>query len=1200
MAKPCTTLIGGKEYSKHELMAAIAKGEFEELLGKQTNKALSSVEETAKALEGKEDVKLSSIVDAFSLPLKLFHWGKKGIKKFSPTSYMEMVTGEKKKANGVYFTADKDLAKSYKKFKPDGELYEASIILKNPKIVKLNKDTAFVSDEKLKEYKEQGYDGLIYEGATGFDEVVVFNPESIIRNTYDLSEAYHRAKADGSNPELVKAVEDLLAQPKAEGAKETAPEVSKQAETESKPTSEGMVGKTKSGGKKKTIATERAYEGKIRDEVKGELEKMGLTRPTQSMGEAESLAKEAIKTLGLDTAYEAVKAGDIVGAPAAEIYNAKLEELNNRMSKSTDEQELQMLASESAKIWNEFSKQALEGGQFSAQLRNIYEKSDLGYSYEKKVNEFKEMNGGEIPAEVEKKFKELDEQLKETDKKLKEAEERLGKLEAERAVKDIKESVSRKPKKDKKEEAKALIGEGINDLAEALGVKLMAVGDKRATIVTGLSKIGKGLILNGEATIENVAQKVREYVNEKFNGKFNFDEYEEDFNSAIKEGAKTEGKVRIETSLIRDLIAQGIDNIDDLVSALKERIKVEYPNATDREIRDAITGYGKTVNPSKDEVSVRLRKIKDIGRIVSAIEDIEQKKRPLRSGQQMDKLDAEQRAKRRELREALKTLPIEDADLDRQIKTQLDTAKQRLQNQIEDLERQIESGEKDKRVAKTIIPDEELQQLKSRRDELKKEYDEKFKDNTYEEQKRLELTKRATERRIAELQRRLKEGDFSKTEKRPVIEDTELSRLRAEKIRIKDEYDKEFYKQQLRNRDFWTKAKDYAWDAWGLTRALSATADLSFVLVQGLVNTVSHPLQAAKAFKTALEFSVSEKKTEQWLNNIKAQEWYPILKQSGLSLTEPSAELTAREELFNSGWTNMIWDAVGMLLKLKGDSAYEKWVAANPMKALERASVGYLDTLRVQRFLDGMQMLQLQGKDIQSDKQAYKNVADVINTFTGRASLGSLEQNKQMLTKIFFSPRNWASILKQTILLPRQLVKWQGGEFKPSVANKMAISDLSKFVGLTSGMVALAAVGLSDDGRDDTGVETDPTSTDFGKIKYGDTRVDPWGGRIQQIILMSRLIFDSMKRGEEVKRLGEGRTSTKEDLLIEQAFNKLSPSAQMVHRYLSSRYNSKGEKVTKYEEPYSFSQDLLDRLHPIIYDTLKELLKEDLLHWMGF
>ena len=35
------------------------------------------------------------------------------------------------------------------------------------------------------------------------------------KDAYNISEAYHKAKADGSNPELVKAVEDLLGKPKA-------------------------------------------------------------------------------------------------------------------------------------------------------------------------------------------------------------------------------------------------------------------------------------------------------------------------------------------------------------------------------------------------------------------------------------------------------------------------------------------------------------------------------------------------------------------------------------------------------------------------------------------------------------------------------------------------------------------------------------------------------------------------------------------------------------------------------------------------------------------------------------------------------------------------------------------------------------------------------------------------------------------------
>ena len=43
-------------------------------------------------------------------------------------------------------------------------------------------------------------------------QVMVLDPQKIRNAT---SEAYHKAKADGSNPELVKAVEELLGKPKA-------------------------------------------------------------------------------------------------------------------------------------------------------------------------------------------------------------------------------------------------------------------------------------------------------------------------------------------------------------------------------------------------------------------------------------------------------------------------------------------------------------------------------------------------------------------------------------------------------------------------------------------------------------------------------------------------------------------------------------------------------------------------------------------------------------------------------------------------------------------------------------------------------------------------------------------------------------------------------------------------------------------------
>lgn len=160
----------------------------------------------------------------------------------------------------------------------------------------------------------------------------------------------------------------------------------------------------------------------------------------------------------------------------------------------------------------------------------------------------------------------------------------------------------------------------------------------------------------------------------------------------------------------------------------------------------------------------------------------------------------------------------------------------------------------------------------------------------------------------------------------------------------------------------------------------------------------------------------------------------------------------------------------------------------------------------------------------------------------------------------------------------------------------MAISDLSKFVGLTTSMVALVAANLNNDDDPESGVEFDPTSSDFGKIKIGNKRVDPWGGKIQQIVLASRMIIGSTKStmtGKE-KPLGSFRTPTREELLIEQATNKLAPSASIIHRRLSAHVDNRGELVDKYGQPYSVGSDVMENLTPIFWgSTVPELLKDD-------
>lgn len=99
------------------------------------------------------------------------------------------------------------------------------------------------------------------------DGVELINDTPLMGNESSISEAYHKAKEDGSNPELVKAVEELV-KPKTDAIQiETTSEVSFQPKTE--------VGKEVEGGKPKTESQQTTEEkiNELRTKEQAELSK---------------------------------------------------------------------------------------------------------------------------------------------------------------------------------------------------------------------------------------------------------------------------------------------------------------------------------------------------------------------------------------------------------------------------------------------------------------------------------------------------------------------------------------------------------------------------------------------------------------------------------------------------------------------------------------------------------------------------------------------------------------------------------------------------------------------------------------------------------------------------------------------------------------------------------------------------------------
>jgi hypothetical protein len=476
------------------------------------------------------------------------------------------------------------------------------------------------------------------------------------------------------------------------------------------------------------------------------------------------------------------------------------------------------------------------------------------------------------------------------------------------------------------------------------------------------------------------------------------------------------------------------------------------------------------------------------------------------------------------------------------------------------------------------------------------------------EMQRLARAKMAATKRIDQLETKIKNKDFSKKKIEPVKADKELKDLQDKKMLLQEEYDRIQYENELRNRSKGAKIKDALLEAWGLPRAIRATGEFSVVLLQGGMYSVTRPLLALEAMKNAFTQFASEKRANEWKKFIKSQPYYPILKASKLAITETDYKANLREEMFVNQWANTIWNLAGSPLKLISTNAFEKWKSVNLLKSFERATTGYMNTLRVSQFLRGMEMLEMQGKFFETDPESYKNVADVVNTYTGRASLGGLESFSKGLSAMFFSPRMWASQIKTSTPYFFFYVAQKGDKstpwYKPSVAQKMAIGDYMKFAGITfSAMIATQLLynAFRDDDDDEMTIELNPSSTNFLKLKIGDTKIDPWGGKIQLIVLQARLLMSSLdperayKKGDKFSPLGYGKTPKASELLLRYATNKLAPSPAMLYKYFDSRTKKiDGEfvKVGFGNEEVGVIDQLENNMYPIYYETINELYKD--------
>jgi len=283
------------------------------------------------------------------------------------------------------------------------------------------------------------------------------------------------------------------------------------------------------------------------------------------------------------------------------------------------------------------------------------------------------------------------------------------------------------------------------------------------------------------------------------------------------------------------------------------------------------------------------------------------------------------------------------------------------------------------------------------------------------------------------------------------------------------------------------------------------------------------------------------------------------------------------DSVFNSEITSSGGKLASILPKLLGSI----------VKASEYSYVGFLTEIRVQKFRELRILADKNGEDVSSGSPVLKDIAEIVNMLTGAGNIGKHDRYAAaapLIGKVFFSARKNAAMLQMfnpyTYMDPKVSPTARTEGFKNLTYYILVVSSILGLVGALDAM----------DGEDDDMVEIDPRSSDFGKIKIGNSRFDISGGNAGYLTLIARLAPFSrrIKSSSDgtFKSLGGGFGSTQgDDLFYRFVSNKFSPIASLgISLFSGKDFEGNDIKIGK---------ELISRMYPLYLQSIVEMAKDD-------
>lgn len=327
----------------------------------------------------------------------------------------------------------------------------------------------------------------------------------------------------------------------------------------------------------------------------------------------------------------------------------------------------------------------------------------------------------------------------------------------------------------------------------------------------------------------------------------------------------------------------------------------------------------------------------------------------------------------------------------------------------------------------------------------------------------------------------------------------------------------------------------------GLTKSLRATFDNSFIGRQGLPVLFSKPKiwldNSINSFKV-IGRTIRGKETIKGLDESDAIIAEIYSRKNFDKMRRAKLDIGTGEEAFPTSLPERIP------------------ILGRFFKASEQAYTGTAYRMRADLFDHYLGLAEKQGINT-NDKNILQGLGNLINSMTGRGRINSLSGEGQVIANnLFFSIKKFKSDIDKLVAQP--LGGGGVGGFK-SFAAKEARKNLVK---MTAGVAStLVLFDLLKPGS----VEWDSTSSDFGKIKEGNTRFDITGGMGSILVLAARLAKQQTKSTTTGKKYDLGTEFGQKsgtDLLWSFMEGKFSPIASTFKETLIDRSGYMGEELT--------------------------------------